>query len=465
MIKLSKNSGVITENEGLNRGLKLRHIQMIAIGGSVGVGIFMASGKVIKLAGPSVLLAYGIVGLIVYFIMRSLGEMAVFKPVSGSFSSYANDYLGNYMGYLTGWSYWFLWCFGVMAETIAIGTYMSYWFGEKVPGGVWAFISLAMLTIINLINVKMFGEIEFWFSIIKVFTILALIAVGFAIILYSYFFGGFQGVGFFNLWVHGGFFSKGLWATLRAIGPVTIAFIGVEAVGLTAGETQNPSQTLPKAIDSVLFRVLLFYIGSLLIIMSLFPWNNMNEKISPFVLAFNKIGLKSAASIINFVVLTAAFSACNSGIFSSSRMLLTLKNQKSAPVFLGKLNKNQIPIFSVLFSAFFMLLGVFIYFLYPSNAFQIVFSTCGMAGFFIWVIILITQIKFRKTLNERELQNLKYKSLWFPVSNYIGILFIAVAIVACLFDDIFRASFFVFIAWITVLTVLYYVKNAMFKKS
>ena len=325
-------------DEGLNRGLKSRHIQMIAIGGSVGVGIFLASAKMIQLSGPSILLTYGIVGLMVYFIMRSLGELAVFKPISGSFSAYANDYLGDYMGYLTGWSYWLLWCFGVMVETIGIGKYMKFWFGEMVPGWIWAFFALLILTLINLINVKLFGEIEFWFSIIKVVTILALIAIGFLIIVYAYFFGGFKGVGFFNLWKHGGFFPKGMSSVLMAIGPVSIAFIGVEAIGLTAGETQNPSETLPKAIDSVLFRILLFYIGSLMVMMSLFPWNQLDPDVSPFVLTFEKIGLKSAAGIINFVILTAAFSACNSGIFSSSRMLLTLQNQKNAPVFLGKIN-------------------------------------------------------------------------------------------------------------------------------
>lgn len=466
MNKIDENgsTSLKVESEQLNRGLKSRHIQMIAIGGSVGVGIFLASAKMIQLAGPAILLAYAVVGLMIYFIMRSLGEMAVHKPISGSFSAYANDYLGNYMGYLTGWSYWLLWCFGVMAETIAIGNYMKYWFHETVPGWVWAFCSLFILTLINLINVKLFGEIEFWFSIIKVVTILALIAVGFVIIAYAYFFGGFPDVGFSNLWIHGGFFPKGFKSILMAIGPVSIAFIGVESIGLTAGETQNPSETLPKAIDSVLFRVLLFYIGSLMVIMSLFPWNRMSESLnsvnsSPFVLTFDKIGLKSAAGIINFVILTAAFSACNSGIFSSSRMLLNLKNQKNAPSFLGKINAKKIPVFSVLFSAFFMLIGVLIYFIFPSDAFQIVFSMCGIAGFFIWIVILITQLKFRSILSDDECLNLKYKSPLFPVANYIGLLFLGVIVFTCLFDSIFRTTFYIFIAWIVFLTLLYFVKT------
>ncbi len=448
-------------SEGLNRSLKSRHIQMIAIGGSVGVGIFLASAKMIQMAGPSVLFAYMVVGVLVYLILRSLGEMAVFKPVSGSFSTYANDYLGNFMGYLTGWSYWFLWGAGVMAEITAVGNYMKFWF-EDVPGWIWALLALVTLTLVNLINVRLFGEIEFWFSIIKVVTIMALIVVGFAIIAYAYFAGSesnFSGVGFFNLWVHGGFFPKGIVATLFAVGPVAVSFIGVESIGLTAGETENPSKNLPRAINTVLFRILIFYIGSMLVIMSLFPWNKMDPKVSPFVLTFNKIGLKSAAGIINFVVLTAALSACNSGIFSSSRMMLTLQRQKNAPKFVGKLNSKKIPVFSVLFSVFFMLIGVVLYFIFPSDAFQLVFSMCGIAGFFIWAVILVTQIKFRKCLTEEQVLNLKYRSLMFPLTNYIGLSFIGFLVCACYFEKTFKTSIFVFLGWILLLSVAYFAKK------
>ncbi len=448
----------VENNEGLNRSLKSRHIQMIAIGGSVGVGIFLASAKTILLSGPSILISYAIVGFFVYIILRSLGEMAVYKPVSGSFSSYANDYLGNYMGYLTGWSYWFLWGVGVMAEITAIGSYMQVWF-PQTPGWIWALASLFLLTLINLINVKLFGEIEFWFSIIKVFTILALIITGFIIIGLSYFNQGFPGVGFFNLWTHGGFFPKGISATFLSIGQVAVAFIGVESIGLTAGETENPVKTLPKAISSVLVRVLIFYLGSLFILMSLFPWNQMDLKISPFVLTFQKIGLKSAAGIINFVVLTAALSACNSGIFSSSRMMLTLQSQNNAPKFLGKLNSNQIPVFAVLVSSFFMLFGVLLFFIFPNNAFQLVFSMAGIAGFFIWAIILITQIKFRSKLNEEENSKLQYKSLMFPFFNYLGLFFIGFSVFSCYFDDNFKISTFIFIGWVVFLTLFYIIKT------
>lgn len=447
---------------GLKRGLKSRHIQMIAIGGSVGVGIFLHSAKMIRFAGPAILLVYGLVGLFVYIIMRSLGEIAVFRPVSGSFSSYANDYVSNYMGYLTGWSYWLLWCFGVMVETVAIGSYMRYWF-ENVPGWIWSLIALIVITLINLISVKIFGELEFWFSIIKVITILALIAVGFGIIAYAYFFGGFSGVGFQNLWIHGGFFPKGYGVMFMAMGQIAVAFIGVEAIGLTAGETENPDVTLPKAIDSVLFRVLLFYVGSLTVVMSLFPWDKMDLNSSPFVLTFNKIGLKSAAGLINFVVLTAAFSASNSGLFSSSRMILTLAHQKNAPKFLSRLSSKQIPMLAVFFSSFLMLTGVLINFIYPDSAFQMLFSMCGMAGFFIWAVILITQIKFRKTLSSDAVSKLKYKSLFFPVANYVGLAFIGMAVVTGFIDGNFKLPLYCFTGWLLVLSVIFLIKRAVQK--
>lgn len=456
---------VQNQEEGcLHRGLKYRHIQMIAIGGSVGVGIFLASAEMIKRAGPAILLVYGLVGLFVYIIMRSLCELAVFKPVSGSFSAYANDYIGSYMGYLTGWSYWLLWCFGVMVETIAIGKYMSYWF-DNVPNWIWTLGALVLITLINLISVKLFGELEFWFSIIKVITILALIAVGFGIIVYSYFFGGFSGAGFHNLWAHGGFFPKGYGSIFMAIGPVAVAFVGIESIGLTAGETENPSVNLPKAIDSVIFRVLLFYVGSLLIVMSIFPWNKMSSDVSPFVLTFNKIGLKSAAGLINFVVLTAAFSAGNSGLFSSSRMILTLAQQKNAPKFLSKLSAKQIPILAVIFSSILMFSGVIINLIYPEGAFKMVFSACGMAGFFIWAVILITQLRFRKKLGSAEVSKLKYRSFFFPITNYVGLGFIGLSVFTGFVEGSFRLPLYLFLIWLAILSFIFSIKSYVQKSN
>ena len=433
---------------------------MIAIGGSVGVGLFLASSKMIQLAGPAVLLSYIIVGLLTYIIMRSLGEMSVEYPVSGSFSSYANEFLNPLMGYVTGWSYWFLWVFAVMAEITAVGTYMNYWFPDT-PGWIWALISLVMLTAINLTNVKVFGEIEFWFSLIKVITIIALIVVGLVIVFMNFINSNFQEIGFENLWSHDGFFPKGIDAVVMAIGPVAISFIGMESIGLTAGESENPEKTLPSAINKVIIRVAMFYIGSLFVIMSLFPWNQMDPENSPFVLTFHQIGLQSAAGIINFVVLTAALSACNSGIFSSSRMLHTLASQDCAPRVLKKLNSKSIPVFAVLMSTFFMLIGVGLFFLFPKDAFSLVFSIAGITGMFIWATILITQIKFRKTLNSEQVSKLKYKSIFFPYANYVGLALLFLSIVVCILNDACRTGVLLFPVWLIILMIAYKIQKSI----
>ncbi len=446
--------------ENLNRNLKSRHVQMIAIGGSIGVGLFLYSSKTIQLAGPAVLLTYVLVGLITYVIMRSLGEMAVKYPISGSFSAYANEFLSPGMGYITGWSYWFLWAFAVMAEISAAGKYMQYWF-PNTPSWIWALSSLVLLTIINLTNVKIFGEVEFWFALIKVITIIALIIVGLAIIAINFFNSNFQEIGFSNLWSHGGFAPKGMEAVIFAIGPIAASFIGVESIGLTAGEAKNPEKTLPSAINKVIVRVCIFYIGSLLVIMSLFPWDQMDPERSPFVLTFDKIGLQSAAGIINFVVLTAALSACNSGIFSSSRMLHTLASQDCAPRALQKLNKKSIPVFAVLVSTFFMLMGVVLLFFFPNDAFNIVLSAAAIAGIFIWGVILITQIRFRKTLNSEEINKLKYKSVFFPYANYIGLALLALIVVMCALNDSFRAGVILFPIWVVILMITYKIQKSI----
>ena len=454
-----------TEKKELKRNLKSRHIQMIAIGGSVGIGLFLYSALTIQLCGPSVILNYGIIGFLIYIILRSLGEMAVENPVSGSFSAYANEYLSPVFGYITGWSYWFLWVFAVMGEITAIGIYMQRWVPkEVVPPWMWSLLSLIIITIINLTNVKLFGELEFWFSLIKVLTIILLILVGIVLLLIALI-NNDQSISISNLWKHGGFFPKGFKAFIMTLGPVTVSFIGVESIGLTAGETKDPEKTLPSAINKVILRICIFYIGSLSIIMALFPWNNMDLKISPFALAFEKVGLRYAAGIINFVVLTASISACNSGIFSSSRMALNLKEQGFAPKLLGKLNKKNIPTFSVLFSTFFMLFGVFIFKIFPDKAFHLICNICCITGIIIWGIILITQISFRKKLSAQQIENLKYKSVLFPYANYICLVFLAFIIVICAFIESFKFAVLIVPIWIGLLVISYFIQKKLKNKN
>ncbi len=441
-------------NEDLHRGLEERHIQLMALGGAIGVGLFLGSAGAIKTAGPALLLAYAIGGAILFFIMRALGEIAVEHPVAGSFSAYANNYIGPLAGYLTGWTYWFMWIVTCMAEVTAVGIYVNFWF-PSVPQWMSALAAVVIMSIVNLIAVKAFGEFEFWFALIKVVTIIIMIIVGIIMITTGLGNGG-KPIGISNLWSHGGFFAKGIKGPIMALVMITFAFIGIELIGVTAGEAKNPEKTIPSAINKVFYRILIFYVGALFVIMSLYPWDQIGTIGSPFVLTFSKLGIGAAAGIINFVVLTAALSSCNSGIFTTGRMLYNLSLQGSAPKAFGKLSKSQVPSTAILVSAFFMLIGVFLNYIVPAKVFAYVTSIATFAGIFAWFIILISQMKFRKSLTPEQVKKLKFPMKGYPYANYISIAFLAfVIVVMCLSRDTLIAVI-VGPIWLIVLVAFYY---------
>ena len=300
-------------NQELHRGLEERHITLMSLGACIGVGLFLGSAQTIELAGPAILIAYVIAGAMMFIIMRALGEMAIQNPVAGSFSRYAQEYLGPLAGFLTGWNYWFLWVVTCMAEITAVGVYMDLWFPD-VPRWIWALAALVIMTLVNLITVKAYGEFEFWFALIKIVAIIAMIVIGLMIILFGFGNGGIA-TGISNLWKHGGFAPNGIKGILMSLQMVMFAYLGIEMLGVTAGEAKNPEKTISRAVNSVFWRILIFYVGALFVIMSIYPWNEIGTSGSPFVMTFEKIGIRQAAGIINFVVLTAALSSCNSGIF------------------------------------------------------------------------------------------------------------------------------------------------------
>jgi len=303
------------QDSQLKRGLSTRHMQLIALGGSIGVGLFYGSSSTIQMAGPSILLAYLIGGLVIFTIMRALGEMAVEEPVSGSFSTYANKYLGRFAGFLSGWTYWFMWIVVGMAELTVVGVYINYWFPD-IPQWVTALVVLVFMTLVNLANVKAYGEFEFWFAMIKVVAIIGMIVLGLAIIFFGV--GNHGGaIGFDNLWAHGGFMPNGFHGILMSLVLVMFSFGGVELVGISAGEAKNPSKSIPSAINNIVWRILIFYIGALGVMMVIYPWNEVGSEGSPFVQIFDYVGIPAAAHIINFVVITAAMSAFNSGLYGS----------------------------------------------------------------------------------------------------------------------------------------------------
>ena len=328
--------------EELSRGLSSRHIQMIALGGTIGVGLFMGSASTIKWTGPSVMLAYGIAGVFIYLIMRAMGEMLYVEPSTGSFATFGYKYIHPLAGYLTAWSNWFQWVIVGMAEIIAVGTYMNYWFPD-LPGWIPGLIAMLILTAANLVSVKSFGEFEFWFALIKIVTIVLMIIAGFGLIFFGFGNGGVA-IGLSNLWSHGGFFTGGFKGFFFALALVVAAYQGVELVGITAGEAKDPKNTLTKAINSLIGRILIFYIGAIFVIVTVYPWDELTAIGSPFVATFAKVGITAAAGIINFVVITAAMSGCNSGIYSAGRMLYTLGVNGQAPKFFTKVTKHGVPI-------------------------------------------------------------------------------------------------------------------------
>jgi amino acid transporter, AAT family len=446
-----------SQSNQLQRGLEQRHITLMSLGAAIGVGLFLGSASAIKLAGPGILLGYAFSGLIMFFIMRALGEMAIQKPVAGSFSKYARDYLGPLAGYITGWNYWFLWIVTGMAEITAVGIYMEYWFPE-VPRWIWALAALVIMASINFLAVKAYGELEFWFALIKIVTILAMIVSGAGMIIWGIGNGGIA-TGIQNLWENGGFFPNGIKGVLLSLQMVMFAYLGIEMIGITAGEVKNPEKSLARAIDSVFWRILIFYVGALFVIMSIYPWNEIGEKGSPFVLTFEQLGIPAAAGIINFVVLTAALSSCNSGIFSTGRMLFNLANHGEAPEKFSKLTKNGVPGFAILASAAALLVGVVLNYIVPAKVFAWVTSIATFGAIWTWAIILLSQIRYRKSLKQNEVKQLKYKLPLFPFTSYISLAFLGFVIILMAFSEDTRIALYIGPLWLGILTAVYFAKG------
>ncbi|AKN32560.1 D-alanine/D-serine/glycine permease [Clostridium carboxidivorans P7] len=446
-----KNNG---SHENLERGLEERHIQMIALGGAIGVGLFLGSATTIKMAGPAILLSYLAGGIILFIIMRALGEMAVEHPVAGSFSAYANEYMGPLAGYLTGWTYWLNWVSCCMAELTAIGIYINFWF-PGIPKWGSALTALVIMVFVNLVAVKAFGECEFWFALIKVVAIILMIVVGVVMIVTGIGNAG-KPIGFSNLWINGGFFPNGVKGPVSALALVTFAFFGTELIGITAGEAKNPEKTIPSAINKVFWRICIFYVGALTVIMCLYPWNKIGVIGSPFVLTFSKLGIKSAAGIINFVVLTAALSGCNSGIYTTGRMVYNLSLQGSAPKVFGKVSERHVPMNAILASSACMLIGVVLNYFLPGKVFVYLASIATFAGLFAWFMIVLVQIKFRKGLTSEQVKKLKFPMKMYPYTNYFALAYLVfVFLVMSLSPDTLIAVI-VGPIWLIGLTVCYY---------
>ena len=405
--------------EDLNRGLEERHIQLIALGGAIGVGLFLGSASAIEKAGPGVVAAYIIAGIAIFFVMRAMGEITIEYPVSGSFSAHAYQFLNPLAGYVSGWNYWYVWVVTCMAEITAVGVYVHLWLPD-LPQWISALVTLVVITALNLAAVKAYGEMEFWLAIVKVAAIVSMIVLG----LYLVFSRpeAFP-MNFSNLWVHDGFFPNGVWGMMLSITVVMFSFGGIELIGITAGEAADPDRSIPRAINQVIWRILIFYVGAMAVLMALWPWDEVGMEASPFVQIFSNVGIPAAAHILNFVVLTAAVSVYNSAIYSNSRMLYGLAAGGDAPKILASLSRQGVPVVGILISSGVTLLAVLLNYLFPRQVFMLFLSIAMASVIISWGVIVITHLKFRR-LYAREGRRAKFRAPFFPVVNYICLAFL-----------------------------------------
>ncbi|MED3782702.1 amino acid permease [Heyndrickxia sporothermodurans] len=445
----------------LKRGLSNRHVQLIAIGGTIGTVLFLGSGKAIQLAGPSIIFAYLIVGIAIFFVMRALGELLLSKAGYQSLTDIAEDYLGPRVAFVTGWTYWFCWIMTAMGDVIAVGVYVQYWF--HIPQWIPALVCLMILLGLNLLTVKLFGELEFWFALIKVITILVLIVIG--IILLVMGFKTAQGmVTLKNIWEHGGLFPNGISGFLLSFQMVVFSFVGVELVGVSAAETSNPEKNIPSAINKIPLRILFFYVGALIVLLCINPWTELNAAESPFVKTFSLVGIPIAAGVINFVVLTSAASACNSGMFSTSRILYSLSNHNQRPSNFAKLNKNHVPSNALWISTLVLSVGALLTKLIPEQAFGIVTTISAICFIWVWGVILVCHLRYKKTRSELQAKS-KFKAPLTPFINYVVLILFVIILIIMLFAKATRFALLLTPLWFILLFTWYSYREKNIKLS
>ena len=478
---------VSEQPQQLRKSLKNRHIQLIALGGAIGTGLFYGSSESIALAGPSILLAYLIGGAAIFMIVRALSEMSVEDPKAGAFSYYASRYWSKRAGFISGWNYWFNYVLVSMVELAVVGSFVNYWF-PNIPKWVSAAVFLVVIAALNLMGVSKFGEFEFWFAIIKIVAVIAMILGGLYVIIANVPTASGIRASFANWFtIDGGFMPHGLmshntdgtWTgLLMALVVVMFSFGGTELIGITAGETENPRVTIPKATNGIIWRILVFYILALGVIMAVVPWNKIDGNSSPFVQIFDSVGVHAAAGILNFVCLTAVMSVYNSGLYANSRMLYSLAKQGNAPAYLGKLTRRGVPAAGVITSAIIIAIAVVVVFVWPEFAFNYLMSIATIAAAINWTMIMITEIHFRRVVaagnGPAELKGLKskealdkiaFKLPFARVMPYIVIAFMALVVVLMCFSASYRIAVVAGVIWLIVLFAAYELQSRFAKQQ
>ncbi|WP_018135569.1 amino acid permease [Acaricomes phytoseiuli] len=426
------------EDSGYQKGLKSRQIQMIAIGGAIGTGLFMGAGGRLAQAGPALVISYAVCGFFAFIILRALGELVLHRPSSGSFVSYAREFFGEKAAFATGWMYWLNWAMTSVVDVTAVALYMNffgkYWapFGQ-VPQWSYALAALVIVLVLNLVSVKVFGELEFWFALIKVVALSAFLIIGIIIVIFGSPVAG-QEVGWSLITDHGGVFPMGILPAVVLMQGVVFAYASIELVGTAAGETQNPEKVMPKAINTVVIRIAVFYVGSLVLLSLLLPFTAYQAGESPFVTFFGSIGVQGVDVIMNLVVLTAALSSLNAGLYSTGRILRSMALAGSAPAFAARMNRSGVPYGGIALPAVIGVLGVALNAVVPRNAFEIVLNIAALGIISAWAMIVLCQLRLFSWARQGRISRPAFRLFGAPYTEYLTMLFLILVVVMMAFD-------------------------------
>ncbi|WP_249646034.1 MULTISPECIES: amino acid permease [unclassified Lysinibacillus] len=454
MVKHNHSMEDIMEREqGLNKGLKTNQITMIAIGGAIGTGLFLGSSLAIGLAGPSVIVSYAIGALIALLLMGCLAEMTVAHPTTGSFGAYAEKYVNSWAGFAIRYSYWFSLICSIGTEVTAVALYMRYWF-PSVPNAVWIILFAATLLYVNATTVKLFGAVEYWFSVIKITAI-----VGFIILASIVIFGAdsSSNIGIQNYFNDGGFFPHGFWGMWMGIFISLFSYLSIEMIAVSAGEAENPRKAVPIALKSAVIRLILFYIVTLVLMLMIVPWGMAGADKSPFVKVMEILNIPGGASMMNFVVLIAALSAMNSQLYISTRMMFSLSRGGFAPKQLGKLNKRQVPTRALLASVIGIIIATAFSIFKPESALSLMISISSFGAMFAWFMIFITHLFFRKKYKPIDGEKLPVRMIGYPYLTILGAVLLASVVLSTWFSPDFKATLLVGFPWLIFISICYYI--------
>jgi L-asparagine transporter-like permease len=447
---------IIERERGLRRSLSARRLTMIAIGGAIGTGLFLGSGFAISLAGPGVLVSYAIGAVIALLLMGCLAEMTVAHPTSGSFGAYAEYYIGPLAGFLVRYAYWTCIVLAVGTEVTAVALYMRFWF-PALPGWLWIVAFSALLIAVNARSVNVFGAIEYWFSAIKVTAIVIFILLAGYVVLRAPSTGSAAAVGFQNYTAHGGFFPRGVWGAWVAVIVAIFSYLSIEMIAVAAGEAAQPEIAITRAFRSTVFRLILFYLLTLALVLAIVPWTAAGIEESPFVKVMRALRVPAAAGIFNLVILVAALSAMNSQLYITTRMMFSLSRAQQAPRRFGLLNRRGVPVQALLLSSIGIALATLLSIVAPKSAFILMVSISAFGAMFTWMMIFVTHYRFRRVRALAGAAPLRFRMVGFPATTLLGAALMAAVLVTTAFTDAFRMTLVFGLPFLAGLTVSYWI--------